>query len=163
MQPGAQSMRENDADRAAAQRSRQEEQSRAEQAAIRGRTAASEVNTLCVRAERAVERLLRERATRNYAGIEQINVHLPRSPLGRMIMGRERYAKVGAYKTSVSVEVAERVFKTYFVLSNGRLALGTGSFTVSDLGNRVLHPVDKYTKIDTIDTLRRIVAALEAM
>jgi hypothetical protein len=130
------------ADRVAAQRAAQAQAAADRAIAVKAAAKRDEISRLARRAEALIPRVLDALAARDYAGIEQIDVYVPRSGLGRML-GRDRLAAVGAYGISSYSyrESSSRPAGTDYVrlLSSRRIAVGSGSRSVSQFEQAVLN------------------------
>lgn len=130
------------ADRVAAQRAAQArekvERKRDEAAAAKH----AEINEFASRSEELIPQVLNVLAERGYPDIQEIDVYVPRSGLGRLL-GQDRLTKAGAYRVAPYSygESHSRPAGTDYVrlLPSGRIVVGTGSHSLSEYVQQVLN------------------------
>lgn len=95
-----------------------------------------------LRGHELIPKALQALAAQGYPGIKEIEVYVPRTGLG-LAMGKERLTKLGAYKASEfyhrESSMSPAGYRDVSLLSNGRINIGSGSYSVSEFAQQVLN------------------------
>jgi hypothetical protein len=157
------SMAKGEADRVAAERARAARDSQAAATQASRNAVWSKLNDLVDRAEIAIPEALEALARAGHPDIEEVNVYVP----GRR--KRSKLQTLGAYKTPVTFEVNEHVYRNVYLVSNGRIMIGSGSESPQTYAERVAEVVGvdgtvrrSYSDCYTIEGFEKIVKWIES-
>lgn len=132
----------NEADRVAAMRAAEQRDNANRQRAAQEAAKRAQIRKLEIAANELIPKALQALAARGYPGISEIQVYVPRTGIG-LVMGKERLVKIGAYKVSEfyrrESSMSPAGSRDVSLLSNGRINIGSGSYSVSEFVQQVLN------------------------
>ena len=132
----------NKADRVAAQRAAAERTAATDAVKTGADARRNEIEVLARQVRNLIPEALRSLERRGFPDLLQRQVFLPRTGMSKIVSSKDRLAKVGAYAVSPYDfdEPSRRrpVVRWVLLLSNGRLAVGTGSHSAAEFEAMVL-------------------------